>query len=485
MFTLGMLIVYRVGTYIPIPGVDAGAMAQLSASRDGGILGMLNSFSGGALGRMTVFALNVMPYITAAIIMQLGGGVFPALAALKKEGGMGRVRLNQYARYLTVLIAGLQGYGLAIGLQVLRSPVGVPAVIDPGVFFEVQAVLSLVGGTMLVMWVGEQITARGIGNGISLIIFSGIVAGLPRGVESFYELVAAGGMSGTDCSAVVAVVGLMLALVIVVERAQRRVIIQYPGKVRFDGAEGSYLPLRLNAAGVMPPIFAGSMLLLPAVLASFSASKGSGCVALVGRLLAPYMSAGSVGYLSLYAVSIIFFTFFYTALVVDVHDFADGLKNGGAFIPGCRPGLATERLLDAVMSRLAVLGSLYLVLICVIPQILVTRFGVPFYLGGTQIIIIVSVSMDLFAQVNSYLFSYGYDGSLQKMTSRDGGGRARPRSAVRRGRPMRVSVEWVDGQFPSSGERGPRVFLRPEAEGFSESVAGAVVGDAVDGVQAG
>lgn len=422
-FTLGALIVYRLGTYIPVPGVDAGVMGELLAQHGGGILGMFDMFSGGALGRMTVFALNIMPYISASIIIQLMTAAVPTLEALKKEGEAGRKKLNQYTRYLTVFIAIFQAYGISVGLEGIRGSFG-PAVPDPGAFFRLSCVVTLVGGTMFLMWLGEQITARGVGNGISLIIFAGIVANLPSALVSTLELGRTGALSTLFIIAFLLVALAVIALVVFVERAQRRIPVQYPKRQvgnRMFGGENTHLPLKLNTAGVIPPIFASSLLLIPATLQGFSQGDGGG-----GWLqdAAALLAHGQPLYMALYMALIIFFAFFYTAVVFNPQETADNLKKYGGFVPGIRPGQHTADYFDRVLTRLTAVGALYLCLVCILPEILISNYGVPFYFGGTSLLIIVSVTMDTVAQVQSHLFAHQYEGLIRKARL---GGRGAPR----------------------------------------------------------
>lgn len=418
-FTLGALIVYRLGTYIPIPGIDPVAITDIFNRQAGGILGMFNMFAGGALGRMTIFALNIMPYISASIIMQLMTAVVPSLEALKKEGESGRKKINQYSRYLTVLITAGQAYGISVWLESLQSSLG-PAVHDPGWFFRFSVVVTLVGGTMFLMWLGEQITARGIGNGISLIIFAGIVAALPGALAGTLELSRTGALSiGVVIAVVVMAVG-VIALIVFVERAQRRLLIQYPkrqvGNRMFQG-DTSHLPLKLNTAGVIPAIFASSLLLLPATLAGFSntselPSWATTVIAALGH--------GQPLYMLLYAGMIAFFAFFYTAIVFNPKDTADNLKKHGGFIPGIRPGERTAEYIDYVLTRITVIGALYLVFVCILPEILIAQTGVPFYLGGTSLLIVVSVTLDTVAQIQGHLIAQQYEGLIKKSKLRGG-----------------------------------------------------------------
>ncbi len=410
-FTLGALIVYRIGTYVPVPGVDASVMGEMLSQHGGGILGMFDMFTGGALRRMTVFALNIMPYISASIIIQLMSAAVPSLEALKKEGDSGRKRLNQYTRYLTVLIALFQAYGIAIGLESMRGSFGA-AVIDPGWFFRVSCVITLVGGTMFLMWLGEQITARGVGNGISLIIFSGIVAGLPTALASLLELGRTGALSPFFILFFMALAVAVIAFIVFMERAQRRVVVQYPKRQvgqRMFGGDSTHMPLKINTSGVIPPIFASSLLLVPATIAGF-AEAGTGWV----QTIAQQLSHGQPAYIALYAAMIIFFSYFYTAVVFNPEETADNLKKYGGFIPGIRPGSNTADYFDYVLTRLTTIGALYLVLVCLLPEILINYYGLPFYFGGTSLLIIVSVTMDTVTQIQSHLLAHQYEGLIRK-----------------------------------------------------------------------
>ncbi len=411
-FTLGALIVYRLGTYIPLPGIDPTVLNDIFSGHAGGILGMFDMFSGGALGRMTIFALNIMPYISASIIMQLMTSVSPKMAALKKEGESGRKVINQYTRYLTVAITTMQAYGIAVGLEGMTSSAG-SAVIDPGVFFRFTTVVTLVGGTMFLMWLGEQITARGIGNGISLIIFSGIVANLPSAIASTLELGRTGALSSLLIIVLIAMSVGVIFFIIFMERAQRRLIVQYPKRQqgnKMSGGESSHLPLKLNTAGVIPPIFASSILLMPITIIGFSAGSGPEWLSTVAALL----GRGQPLYLAIYVSMIVFFAFFYTAVVFNPEDTADNLKKHGGFIPGIRPGKNTSQYLDKVLTRLTVVGAAYLAVVCLLPEILISRFSVPFYFGGTSLLIVVTVTMDTVSQIQSHLLAHQYEGLIRK-----------------------------------------------------------------------
>jgi preprotein translocase subunit SecY len=411
-FTLGALIVYRIGTYIPLPGIDPVVMQDIFRQNAGGILGMFDMFTGGALSRMTIFALNIMPYISAAIIMQLMTTVSPKLEALKKEGEVGRKKINQYTRYGTVLITAVQAYGIAIGLEGMRSSVG-PAVPDPGLFFRFTTVVTLVGGTMFLMWLGEQITARGVGNGISLIIFSGIVANLPSALAGTLELGRTGALStGLIVTLLFMAVGVIFFIVFF-ERAQRRIIVQYPKRQQGNkmfGGESSHLPLKLNTSGVIPPIFASSILLMPITLIGFQAGQGPEWLTTV----AAYLGHGQPLYLTIYVTLIVFFAFFYTAVVFNPTETADNLKKYGGFVPGIRPGKNTAEYLDRVLTRLTVIGAAYLSVVCLLPEILISRYSVPFYFGGTSLLIVVTVTLDTVAQIQSHLLAHQYEGLIKK-----------------------------------------------------------------------
>ncbi|MHB1301946.1 MAG: preprotein translocase subunit SecY [Acidiphilium sp.] len=420
-FTLGALIVFRLGTYIPIPGVDPVVMEHLLHQAGGGMLGMFNMFTGGALGRMTVFALNIMPYISASIIMQLLQAAVPSLETLKKEGQSGQQKLNQYTRYLTVLIALAQSYGIAIGLEHITSPVG-PAVISPGMFFLVTTVITLTGGTVFLMWVGEQITSRGIGNGSSLIIFAGIVSAFPGAIASVLQLGATGGLSTGFVIGFFALSLVVVAFVVFMERAQRRVLIQYPKRQvgnRMFGGDSSHLPMKVNTSGVIPPIFASSLLLIPGTIIQFSHGTGPGWL----QFLARQLSNGQPGYMLLYAGLIVFFSYFYTAVVFNPEETADNLKKHGGFVPGIRPGANTAKYFDTVLTRLTTIGAVYLVIVCLIPQFLIGQFDLSagYYFGGTSLLIVVSVTMDTVAQIQSHLLAHQYEGLIRK-------GRGRTRS---------------------------------------------------------
>ncbi|RRI03786.1 preprotein translocase subunit SecY [Mesorhizobium tamadayense] len=414
-FTIGALLVYRLGTYIPLPGINPDAFAQAFSSQSKGVLGMFNMFAGGAVQRMAIFALGIMPYISASIIMQLMTSVIPSLESLKKEGEQGRKIINQYTRYGTVLLALVQAYGISIGLEGGNGIVN-----DPGMFFRISTVVTLVGGTMFLMWLGEQITARGIGNGISLIIFSGIVAGLPRAISGTLELGRTGALSTSLILAIIVLAVVVIAVIVFFERAQRRLLIQYPkrqvGNRMFQG-DTSHLPLKLNTSGVIPPIFASSLLLLPATVAGFS--QTTNLPAWASMVLAS-LGHGQPLYMAFYAAMIIFFAFFYTAIVFNPKDTADQLKKHSGFIPGYRPGERTADYIDYVLTRITVIGAIYLVLVCLLPEFLISATGVPFYLGGTSLLIVVSVTLDTVAQIQGHLIAHQYEGLIKKSKLRGG-----------------------------------------------------------------
>jgi len=407
-FTLGALIVYRLGTYIPLPGIDPEALRQSFQNASGGVLGLFNMFSGGAVERMAIFALNIMPYISASIIVQLLTSVLPSLEALKKEGESGRKILNQYTRYLTVVLAVFQSWGIAVGLQSSGTIVQ-----EPGPFFVISTVITLTGGTMFLMWLGEQITSRGIGNGASLIIFAGIVANLPSAIAGTLELGRQGAISTGLILGVIVMAVAIIYFVVFMERAQRRLLINYPkrqvGNRMYEG-QTSFLPLKLNTSGVIPPIFASSLLLLPTTIASFSTDQGTGILSTI----ATYLAHGRPAYMALYAALIIFFAFFYTAIVFNPQETADNLKKHGGFIPGIRPGERTAEFIDQVLTRITVIGAVYLTIICLIPEILVSYAALPFYFGGTSLLIVVSVTMDTVAQIHGHLLAHQYEGLVKK-----------------------------------------------------------------------
>ena len=414
------LVVYRIGAHIPVPGIDPEQLAQLFKSQAGGILGLFNMFSGGALSRFTVFALGIMPYISASIIMQLMTVVVPTFEALKKEGEAGRRKITQYTRYATVFLAIFQAIGISVALE---SQPGL--VIDPGMMFRFVTVTSLVTGTMFLMWLGEQITERGLGNGISIIIFAGIAAGLPSALGGLFELVRTGSMSALALLVIVFLVVLVTAFVCFVERGQRKILVNYAKRQvgnKVYAGQTSHLPLKLNMSGVIPPIFASSIILFPATLSSWFSSTDGNTSFLSD--IAASLSPGQPLYIALYAAAIIFFCFFYTALVFNSKETADNLKKSGALIPGIRPGDQTAKFIDKILMRLTLVGAIYITLVCLLPEFMVLKWNVPFYFGGTSLLIIVVVTMDFMAQVQAYMMSQQYD-SLLKKSNFKGGGLAR------------------------------------------------------------
>ena len=423
-FTIGALIVFRLLSYVPLPGIDPTALGLLSQRTTGGVLDFFNTFSGGSLSRMSLIALGVMPYITASIVVQLSTSLSPQLAAIKKEGESGRKKLNQYTRYGTVALTAIQGYFIAVGLEALSATNGVAAVIEPGMTFRIAAVISLIGGTMFLMWLGEQITSRGIGNGVSLIIMAGIVAHLPTTLVNLLE----GGRSGSiDAVRLIGIIVAVVALILFIcfmERAQRRILIQYPKRQTQRGmqADRSHLPLKINTAGVIPPIFASSLLLMPLTISQFAGQRVAGESKwgdfIIG--LNQYLAHGQPVYMALYAAGIIFFSFFYTAVVFNPEETADNLKRYGGFIPGIRPGKNTETYFDYVLTRITVIGAAYLVIICLLPEYLVSALSIPFYLGGTSLLIVVNVTMDTVTQIQSHLLAHQY-GDLIKKAKLKGG----------------------------------------------------------------
>jgi preprotein translocase subunit SecY len=416
-FLLFALIVYRIGAHVPVPGIDPVVLKDLFESQQGGILGMFNMFSGGALSRFSIFALGIMPYISASIIMQLGTVAFPYLEALKKEGESGRRKITQYTRYGTLCLALVQGYGISIALQ---SQAGL--VIEPGPMFLLTTVITLVTGTIFLMWLGEQITERGIGNGISLIIFAGIAAGLPSAIGGTLELVRTGAMHFLVALGIFIAATLVTAFVVFVERGQRKILVNYAKRQvgrKVYGGQSSHLPLKLNMAGVIPPIFASSIILFPATLAGwFADGESMSWLKEISGALSP----GQPIYVILYAAMIIFFCFFYTALVFNPKETAENLKKSGAFIPGIRPGDQTARYIERIMLRLTLAGAIYVTLVCLLPEFLILKWNVPFYFGGTSLLIIVVVTMDFMAQVQAYIMSHQYESLLKKTNFKGGGG---------------------------------------------------------------
>jgi len=416
VFLLLALVVYRLGTHIPVPGIDPDALSSMFQQNQGGILGLFNMFSGGALARFSIFALGIMPYISASIIMQLMSVVVPTLEAIKKEGEAGRRKITQYTRYGTVALALVQAVGISVALE---SQPGL--VIDPGMLFRMTTIVSLVTGTMFLMWLGEQITERGLGNGISILIFGGIIAGLPSALGGLLDLVRTNAMSVLSVLFIIALVGLITALVVFVERGQRKITVNYAKRQvgnKVYGGQSSHLPLKLNMAGVIPPIFASSIILLPATVAGwFSTQESMRWLADLAAALQPRQPL----YITLYSFAIIGFCFFYTALVFNSRETADNLKRSGAFVPGIRPGDQTARYIDKILMRLTLAGAIYITLVCLVPEFLVMRWNVPFYFGGTSLLIIVVVAMDFMAQVQAYMMSHQYDSLLKKANFKGAG----------------------------------------------------------------
>jgi preprotein translocase subunit SecY len=396
-FTVGALIIYRLGTYLPLPGINPGALADIFSQQSSGILGMFDMFSGGALGRMTIFALNIMPYITASIIMQLMTAIVPSLEALKKDGEGGRKTINQYTRYLTVLLASVQGYGIAVALEAASGVVG-----DPGMFFRLTTVVTLVGGTLFLMWLGEQITSRGVGNGISLIIFSGIVAELPTALAGTLELGRTGALSSILIVLLFVMAAAVIAFIVFIERSVRKIVVQYPKRQHGNkvfGGDQSFLPLKINVPGVIS-------------LINLSGGQAGGAEWLV--TLNALLGRGQPLYLAVYIGMIVFFAFFYTAIVFNPEDTADNLRKYGGYVPGIRPGKSTADYLDFVLTRLTVLGAAYLAAVCILPEILISQYAVPFYFGGTSLLIVVTVTLDTVGQIQSHLLAHQYEGLVKK-----------------------------------------------------------------------
>ncbi len=418
-FTVGALIVFRFLSFVPLPGINPLALDRLAEQSQGTIVDMFNMFTGGALANMSLIALGVMPYITASIVVQMASALHPTLAALKKEGATGRQKLNQYTRYGTVFLCAIQGWFLATGLETFASNAGIAAVVEPGYMFRVGAVISLVGGTMFLLWLGEQITSRGIGNGVSLIIMAGIVAQFPVFASNMFE----GGRTGSIAPGIIIgfliMVIVLILLISFVERAQRRLLIQYPKRATQQGmmqADRSHLPLKLNTAGVIPPIFASSLLLLPLTISSFAGNSvdtestfGATIVT-----LNQYLAHGQPIYMLLYALGIVFFCFFYTAVVFDPEETADNLKKNGGFIPGIRPGKRTSDYLEYVLTRITVVGAIYLTVVCVVPEYMIAQTGIPLFLGGTSLLIVVNVTVDTISQVQSHLLAHQYGDLIKK-----------------------------------------------------------------------
>jgi preprotein translocase subunit SecY len=417
-FLVGALIVYRIGAHIPVPGIDPQTLSELFNSQHGGILGMFNMFSGGALSRFTIFALGIMPYISASIIMQLMAVASPQLESLKKEGESGRKKITQYTRYGTVALALFQGFGIAIAVE---SQPGL--VLDPGSLFRFVTVTTLLTGTMFLMWLGEQITERGLGNGISIIIFGGIAAGLPNAIGGLLELVRTGAMHPLTAIFITLLVGLVTAFVVFVERGQRKILVNYAKRQngnKIYGGQSSHLPLKLNMSGVIPPIFASSIILFPATFAGwFGSGEGESLRWL--KDVSSSISPGQPIYVMLYASAIVFFCFFYTALVFNSKETADNLKKSGAFVPGIRPGEQTSRFIDKILMRLTLVGAAYITIVCLLPEFLILKWNVPFYFGGTSLLIIVVVTMDFMSQVQAYIMSHQYESLLKKANFKGSG----------------------------------------------------------------
>ncbi len=426
LFVLGALVIYRIGTYIPVPGINAAALAELFSGTRSSIVGLFNMFSGGALERFSVLALGIMPYISASIIMQLMTAVVPQLEQLKKEGEAGRRKITQYTRRFTVVLAAFQALGISVALESQRVAGGIPVVIESGIGFKLVTVITLVTGTMFLVWLGEQITERGIGNGISLIIFAGIVAGLPQAIAQTLELVGRGSFDPLFVILLFIVVMAVTAFVVLVERGQRRITVNYAKRQhgrRLMAGQTSHLPLKVNMAGVIPPIFASSIILFPATVGTwFGGAQGMQWLQDIATTLSP----GNLIYVLLYASAIIFFCFFYTAIMFNPKETADNLKKSGAFVPGIRPGDQTARYIDGVMSRLTLAGAIYVTSVCLLPEFMIVKWNVPFYFGGTSLLIIVVVCMDFIAQVQAHLMSHQYE-SLLKKANLTGGGMGLPR----------------------------------------------------------
>ena len=418
-FTIGVLIVFRFLSFVPLPGINPLALDELAARSQGTLIDLFNTFTGGALANMSLVALGVMPYITASIVVQMASALHPTLAALKKEGATGRQKLNQYTRYGTVFLCAIQGWFLATGLESYASSQGIEAVVNPGYMFRVGAVISLVGGTMFLLWLGEQITSRGIGNGVSLIIMAGIVAQFPTFATNMFEGGRTGAIAPTIIITFIAMVVVLILLISFVERAQRRLLIQYPKRATQRGmmqADNSYLPLKLNTAGVIPPIFASSLLLLPLTISSF-AGTGVDTTSATGSwvvTLNQYLAPGQPIYMGLYALGIVFFCFFYTAVVFDPEENAENLKKNGGFIPGVRPGKRTADYLEYVLTRITVVGAIYLTVVCVVPEYMIAQTGIPLFLGGTSLLIVVNVTVDTISQVQSHLLAHQYGDLIKK-----------------------------------------------------------------------
>lgn len=413
LFVFFILIIYRAGTYIPLSGIDTSVVKDIFNNQNAGLLGVFDMFSGGALSRMSLFVLNIAPYISASIIMQLMVSLVPTLEELKKEGDVGRKKISAWTKYLTVFIAIFQGYGLAIGLESLTNSSGVLVVNNPGFEFRISTVISILAGTMFLMWLGEMITKKGVGNGISLIIFAGVVANLPSALSSLFQLGKTGSVSTMFILAIVAISVISVIVIVLVERGHRKVRIQYPRRVvgnRMSQEQTSFMPIKVNTAGVIPPIFASSLLLMPLTLAGFVGDNSPEWL----QIVTSYLGRGQFGFLLMYSLFILFFTFFYTSIIFNSNEVADNLMKNGAIIPGHRPGKNTENYLDSVLAKLTMFGGLYLVIICLIPEILISKYSVPFYLGGTSLLIIVTVSLDTVSQIQNYMFTSQYQNLIKK-----------------------------------------------------------------------
>lgn len=418
LFVFGALIVYRIGTYIPLPGIDQMVLKDIFAKHSGGILGMFDMFSGGALSRMSIFALNIMPYISASIVMQLSTAVFPKMEEIKNEGAAGQRKITQWTRYLTVVLAGFQAYGLASGIESLTTSAGDSAVIDPGMSFRLGSVVTLLGGTLFLMWLGEQITQRGIGNGISLIIYAGIVANLPRAVASLFELGRTGAVSATFVIVLLVMVVLVILFIVFMERALRKIPIQYPKRqvgMKVTAGQSTHLPLKINISGVIPPIFASSLLLLPLTFVSFVGKNAPAWL----QIFASQLGRGRPGFMIAYGILVVFFTFFYTSVVFNSQKTAENLRKNGAIVPGYRPGDMTAKYFDYVLFRLSFVGAAYLLFVCLLPEFLIAEYTVPFYFGGTSLLIVVTVTMDTVMQIQSHMYSKHYENLLSRNRRRE------------------------------------------------------------------
>jgi preprotein translocase subunit SecY len=412
-FVFIVLIFYKFGSYVPLPGINSLALSEFSAVQAEGVLGMFNMFTGGALGRMSVFALNIMPYITASIIMQLMTVISTNIAALKNEGDQGRKKINQYTRYLTVVLALVQGYGIAVGVEQVQTSHG-SLVAIPGIYFRLLSMISLTGGTVLVMWMAEQINQRGIGNGSSLIIFSGIVSGLPSALAAFFDLGRTGAISTLFIVSIFFICIAMVSFIVFMEKSQRRVLVNYPRRQvgnKVYGGDSTHLPLKLNTAGVIPAIFASSLLLFPLTIAGFSNTYEVGSWK---QYISIYLSHGKPLYIALYAFLIGFFCFFYTSIIFNPDETAENLRKNGGVVLGYRPGKHTSDHLDYILTRITILGAIYMIIICVVPEILISKFSIPFYLGGTSLLIVVNVVIDLFTQIQTHLLSTQYESLMKK-----------------------------------------------------------------------